>query len=120
MLYSLEVAARSRSSLQAAVGAYDEVQVRRAGDVDLAGGATLTAEPVDVDDDVDAGEGEREGERAEDDGSGGARRRTASRGDDADELGVDDREATDEVPESSPWWDADPGPERGSRDALWE
>jgi hypothetical protein len=52
MLYSLEVPARSRSALQAAAGAYDEVELRPAEEVDVVGASTLRLGP-DVDDGAD-------------------------------------------------------------------
>jgi len=98
MMYSWEAPERSRSALQAAAGAYDEIELRPADTIAAAGGAVATS-AVELDDAGDADEG--------------LPPRVKDRGDSADELDLDEAEALGELVELSPFWAGDPGREDG-------
>lgn len=94
MMYSWEAPARSRSALQAAAGAYDEIEVRPAETFVATPGAVASAG-------VDAG--------GDDDPPATSRPVLPERGDGTDELNVDEAEALGELVELSPFWAGDPG-----------
>jgi hypothetical protein len=97
MMYSWEAPERSRSALQAAAGAYDEIELRPADTIDTAASAVVSC-PAGDDGDDDAPASVRERDR----------------GDSADELDLDEAEALGELVELSPFWSGDPrdpGPE---------
>jgi hypothetical protein len=97
MMYSWEVPERSRSALQAAAGAYDEIELRPAETIAAAEGAVVFS-PVSADGDDDAPSPERERDRS----------------DSADVRDLDEVEALGELVELSPYWSTDardPGPE---------
>lgn len=91
MMYSWEAPARSRSALQAAAGAYDEIELRPAETMDTAAGGVVSS-PA--------------GDEGDDDATPMARER--DRGDSADELDLDEAEALGELVELSPFWSGDP------------
>lgn len=125
MVYQLEVPSRSRSVLQAAAGAYAELELRPGEDkADTPAGGAGEPEQGSGGERVEplpALEGDPDGE-----GELAAAHAYATRapegeelppvrleGDGPDPLGIDDREALGDVPEeTSPWWDGDPGSER--------
>jgi hypothetical protein len=90
MMYSWEVPERSRSALQAAAGAYDEIELRPAETIAAAAGAVVSSPASDSGDD-DAPPRERERDR----------------GDSADVLDLDEAEALGELVELSPFWSGD-------------
>jgi hypothetical protein len=97
MMYSWEAPERSRSALQAAAGAYDEIELRPTETMDTTAGAVVSS-PA--------------GDDGADDALPPARER--DRGDGADELDLDEAEALGELGELSPFWPGDPrnpGPE---------
>ncbi|MCA1700589.1 MAG: hypothetical protein LC790_17480 [Actinobacteria bacterium] len=91
MMYSWSAPERSRSALQAAAGAYDEIELRPLDTIDTAtvGAVALSsAGGGDGDDDAPAP-------------------RQRDRGDSADELDLDEAEALGELVELSPFWSGD-------------
>jgi len=91
MVYRWSAPRRSRSALQAAAGAYDEIELRPE-DTITASASTVAAAPPGLDGDDDAPTPTRERDR----------------GDSADELDLDEAEALGELLELSPFWAGDP------------
>jgi len=93
MMYSWSAPERSRSALQAAAGAYDEIELRPLETIDTAtvGAVALSS----------AGGGD-----GDDDAPPPLRQR--DRGDSADELDLDEVEALGELVELSALWSGDP------------
>jgi len=91
MMYSWSAPERSRSALQAAAGAYDEIELRPAETMETAAGAVASS-PA--------------GDNGDDDAAAPVRQR--DRGDSADELDLDEAEALGELVELSPFWSGDP------------
>lgn len=89
-----EVPERSRSALQAAAGAFDEIELRPTETIDTAAGAVVSS-PVSDDGDDDAPPPTRERDR----------------GDSADVRDLDEADALGELVELSPYWSA------GARDS---
>ncbi len=89
MMYSWEVPERSRSALQAAAGAYDEIELRPAETIAAAGAVVSSPASDDGDDDAPP------------------RERARDRGDGADVLDLDEAEALGELVELSPLWSGD-------------
>lgn len=102
MMYSWEAPERSRSALQAAAGAYDEIELRPAETFEAAAGAVASSG-------LDSGGDEGEGDAV-------VRPDDRERGDSADELDLDEAEALGELVElAAPFWAGDPGPEDEGR-----
>lgn len=99
MTYSWSAPERSRAALQAAAGAYDEIELRPVDTMNTATVGAVASSPVA------GGEGE---------GDAPPPARERDRGDSADELDLDEAETLGERVELSPFWSGDPrdpGPE---------